>query len=243
MAWRIRVQTFVAVITLVCAAVPAGADITALAPFGVVLDNRNELVGVAVAADGGRYVSDRGAGIVYRVTPNGGVTSAASSLDRPAGLAFDSAGRLLIAEEHAGRVLRLEPNGSLTVLATGIKTPRWIAVSGDGSLYISAHRLTSPDGPDPSEGRTIVRLGADGTLAEVATGIRAVEGLVRIEGSLVAASKGLQSGASSQGVLLRYPVNPGETSERRPRGSAQVSSNQSDSHSMRWERFTSRRRN
>lgn len=187
----------------------ASADqpLTALAPIETILDARNELVGVAVLADGTRYVSDRGAGIVYRVTASGTVTPAASGLNRPAGLAVDSAGRLLIAEEQAGRVLRLESNGSLTVLATGIKTPRWLAVNPDGSLYVTAHRLTGPDGPDTSEGRAILRLAASGTLSVVATGIRQAQGLARLNGALIVASKGLESGADSTGMLLRFTVN------------------------------------
>jgi RHS repeat-associated protein len=188
------------------AAAPAAAQITALAPFDTTLDGRNELVGVAVGADGSRYVSDRGAGFVYRIDAAGAPTTAAANLDRPAGLALDANGRLLIAEEHAGRILRLEANGSLTVLATGLKTPRWIVVNPDGSLYVSAHRVTSPDGADDSEGRVIVRVVIGGSMSEVATGIRQAQGLTRVNGSLIVASKGLASGPDSAGVLLRYPV-------------------------------------
>lgn len=187
---------------------PVGADqpITALDPFDIVLDGRNELVGVAVTEDGTLYVADRGAGIVYQVAPGGVVSQAISGLDRPAGLALDAAGRLLIAEEHRGRVLRLEPNKTLTVVATDIKTPRWIVVNGDGSLYITAHRLLPPDGADTSQGRTILRIVPDGSLTLVASDINHVEGLTRLNGSLIAASKGLAGGPDSAGMLLRYPV-------------------------------------
>src|SRR5439155_7312334 len=118
----------------------AERQITALASVETVLDGRDELIGVAVTADGTLYVSDRGAGIVYRLPTSGALGRAASGLDRPAGLALDGGGRLLIAEERAGRILRLEASGALTVLATGIETPRWLAVASDGSLYIGAHR-------------------------------------------------------------------------------------------------------
>src|SRR3989454_6760470 len=117
----------------------AERQITALASVETVLDGRDELVGVAVTADGARYVSDRGAGIVYRVSAVGALSIAIKRLDRPAGLTRDAEGRLLIAEEGADRILRLEPSGALTVLVTGIKKPRWMAAA-DGSLYISAHR-------------------------------------------------------------------------------------------------------
>ena len=85
--------------------IPASAcadqPIAALAPVETVLDGRDELIGVAVTADGTRYVSDRGAGIVYRLSASGALGRAASGLDRPAGLALDGDGRLLIAEERA----------------------------------------------------------------------------------------------------------------------------------------------
>jgi glucose/arabinose dehydrogenase len=171
--------------------------VNALAPSEIVLDGRQELVGVAVAADGTLYVSDRGAGVIYRIAPSGALSIAVAGLDRPAGLALDTAGRLLIAEEKAGRILRLEPRGALTVLATGIKRPRWLAVSPDDALYVSAHRLTAPDGTDETEGREILRLVPGGSLTVVASGVRRLEGLVRLNGALVAATKGLESEAES----------------------------------------------
>ncbi|MBI4638965.1 MAG: hypothetical protein HY727_21720 [Candidatus Rokubacteria bacterium] len=192
---------------LLSARAASGAEpITALAPIETVLDGYQELVGVAVTTDGTIYTSDRGAGVVHRIAPGGAVSTAASGLHRPAGLALDTEGRLLIAEEGAGRLLRLEPNGALTVLAIGIKTPRWIALSADDTLYLTAHRLTAPDGSEPTEGREILRLDPGGSLAVVATGIRQVEGLARLNGVLVTASKGLESGADSAGALLQYPI-------------------------------------
>src|SRR2546425_1485622 len=176
----------------------AERQITALASVETVLDGRDELVGVAVTADGARYVSDRGAGIVYRVSAVGALSIAIKRLDRPAGLTLDAEGRLLIAEEGADRILRLEPSGALTVLVTGMKKPRWMAAA-DGSLYISAHRQMPRD--DGRRGRAprddadaggeeaILRLAPDGTLATVADGMQQVEALALGEGYLDAAAK------------------------------------------------------
>src|SRR3989449_965908 len=157
----------------------AERQITALPSVETVLDGRDELVGVAVTADGARYVSDRGAGSVYRVSAVGALSIALKRLDRPAGLALDAEGRLLIAEEGAGRILRLEPSGALTVLVTGIKKPRWMAAA-DGSLYISAHRqIPRDDGrrgraprddADASGEEAILPLAPHGTPATVADG-------------------------------------------------------------------------
>jgi RHS repeat-associated protein len=204
------IATAVAAFSLASSATRADQPVTALAPFDVIVDARAELVGVAVAGDDTRYVSDRGAGAVYRLTSMGTLTTVAANLDRPAGLAVSADGRLLIVEEHAGRVVRLEPNGALTVVATGLKTPRWIVVSDDDTLYVTAHRLTTPDGTDRTEGRVVVRIDlATGVMAEVATDIRSAQGLARVNGALIVASKGVATGPESSGVLLQYPVTPG----------------------------------
>lgn len=209
-AIAVRFVTGVALTAALVAALPAVARAvdspTALAPFDAVLDGRTELVGAAVAPDGTAYVSDRAAGIVYRIA-NGTAPALVTNLDRPAGLALDAEGRLLIAEEQAGRILRREADGALTTLATGIKTPRWLAINPDGSVYVSAHRLTAPDGADTTEGREIVRLVPGQGMTVVATGLRKLEGLVRVNGHLVAATQGLASGAGSSGMLLRFAVN------------------------------------
>ncbi len=187
---------------------PAAPTISALAPIETLLDNRQELVGVAVEANGTIYVSDRAAGLIYRLPPAGPLTVPVAGLDHPAGLAIDEAGRLLIAEEKAGRILRLEPSGALSVVAAALKSPRWLALGPDGALYLSAHRLHGQDGADPTEGREILRLGPDASLTVVATGLRRLEGLALLDGHLVAATKGLTSGPESTGTLLRFHLLP-----------------------------------
>lgn len=179
--------------------------IVPLAPVEVVLDGRNELVGVVVDADGTVYVSDRGSGHVYRLAPDGTVAVVASNLDRPAGLALDAEGRLLVAEEKANRVLRVAPGGAVTTLGAGMKTPRWIAVAPSGAVYVSVHRLVNPDGQDAEEGREIVLLQPGVGLSVVAGGIRRLESLVLQDDALIAATMGLESGPEGAGALLRFP--------------------------------------
>jgi PKD repeat protein/sugar lactone lactonase YvrE len=181
--------------------------ISALAPVEIVLDGHQELVGVVVTVDGTLYVSDREAGLVLRRAPAGLPAVAAQNLDHPAGLALDGDGRLLIVEEGAGRILRLEPSGALTVLATGIKKPRWIAAATDDDLlYFSAKRLRSSDEDEDGEADQILRLAPGQSLTVAATGLRHLEGLVRVPGALVVATRGLKPGAELPGTLLHYPV-------------------------------------
>ena len=199
--------TTVAALVLVSSATTADQPVTAHAPFDVAMDGRNELVGVAVAPDGAVYVSDRGAGVIYRVSGTATPTTVAQNLDRPAGLSFTLDGRLLIAEEQTGRILRLGDNGALSVVASGLTTPRWITTHADGALYVTAHRLTSREGADGLDGRLVVRIDVDSSgVSEVATGIRAAQGLTVVDDHLVVASSGIGPGPTSNGALLRYPV-------------------------------------
>ncbi|MGH7313498.1 MAG: IPT/TIG domain-containing protein, partial [Candidatus Rokuibacteriota bacterium] len=182
------------------------SSINALAPVEVVLDSAQELVGVAVKLDGTAYVSDAAAGVVYQIAPDGTASVAVSGLQRPAGLALDLFGRLLIAEEGAGRVLRRASTGALTELASGLHAPRWLAANLDGSLYVS-HHGGPPDGPDPSEGREIVRIAPGQSPLVVATGLSRLEGLARVGADLIAATVSPQS--TPTGQLLRFPLRPG----------------------------------
>jgi hypothetical protein len=61
-------------LVLVAALIPSTSyapvePIAALAPVEVVLDGSQELVGVAVTLDATAYVSDAGAGVVYKISP------------------------------------------------------------------------------------------------------------------------------------------------------------------------------
>src|SRR5947209_17570547 len=75
----------------------AERQITALASVETVLDGRDELVGVAVTAAGARYVSDRGAGSVYRVSAVGALSIALKRLE---------IGRASVGKEGKSRVSR-----------------------------------------------------------------------------------------------------------------------------------------
>ncbi|MEX2148140.1 MAG: hypothetical protein WED01_14125, partial [Candidatus Rokuibacteriota bacterium] len=202
--WTLALAALAAT-SLLVSPVLAEPPITALAPVDTILDGRHELVGVAVTADGVRYVSDRGAGLVYRLDAGGALTVAAANLDRPAGLALDAQERLLVVEEHAGRIRRLEA-GALTVIAQGLKKPRWIVAAGDGAFYVSVDRVHESGRPPHEHGGGIVRIAVDGAAAVVATGIDHVEGLARVNGHLLAASRGLVRRRPPAGTLLRYAV-------------------------------------
>ena len=88
---------------------------------------------------------------VFRITPGGGVSVAASGLTAILGLDFDALGRMYVLETStgntptppflvpgSGRVLRLTSAGR-EVVATGLTSPTAMAFGPDNRLYVS-HR-------------------------------------------------------------------------------------------------------
>ena len=86
----------------------------------------------------------------------GPATSA--QLNDPMGMAFDSGGNLYVADRAANVVRRIS-GGIITTAAIGLSQPFDVAVDSHGGLFIA----------DTGNSR-VVRVGADGTLADVAAG-------------------------------------------------------------------------
>ena len=138
--------------------------------------------GVAVDASGNVYFSDNIDHRIRKVSPSGVITTVAGNghpgfagdggpasealLNRPYGLAVDSANRLYVADLGNGRVRRISPDGVITTIAGGGQnrpgggsadplaakfTPRNVAVGRDGTVYFSDfadHRIfkVTPEG-------------------------------------------------------------------------------------------------
>lgn len=86
---------------------------------------------------------------IYKLTPDGSVSVAASGLTAVLGIAFDAQGRLYALETDtvagfpgpsaagSGMVVRVNDDGTLTTIATGLTFPTAMAFSPDGELYVS----------------------------------------------------------------------------------------------------------
>jgi hypothetical protein len=72
---------------------------------------------------------------VYEFMPNGGSTTFASGLDRPCGLAFNSAGDLFEADSLGGHIYEFTPNGGSTTFASGVSYPVGLAFNSAGDLF------------------------------------------------------------------------------------------------------------
>jgi len=90
----------------------------------------------------GLLFSDIPANIVYRWTPEGGVSVYLQPSGNSNGLALDSEGRLLLAQHGNRRVARIETDGTETALATHyegnrLNSPNDLAVKSDGSIFFT----------------------------------------------------------------------------------------------------------
>ena len=66
------------------------------------------------------------------------VTTFATGLASPLGLAFDDAGNLYVAENGANRIARITPAGGISVFATGITQPWCLAFDAFGNLLVTS---------------------------------------------------------------------------------------------------------
>jgi hypothetical protein len=116
-----------------------------------------------VVHDGDFYIANlgpfpvhRGTEKVYRVSPSGQVSVAASGLTAAVGLAFDKQGQLYVletsTEENAeptpgtGRVVRVSASGGLEEVASRLTTPTAMVFGPDGMLYVSHLGFGAPAG-------------------------------------------------------------------------------------------------
>jgi len=92
------------------------------------------LVGLVVPS----FAASAGASAITAITglPTGTVTTFASGLPGPTGVAFDAAGNMYVAMADSGQILEYAP-GSVTptVFATGVITPMALAFDSNGYLY------------------------------------------------------------------------------------------------------------
>lgn len=107
-------------------------------------------VGTAFDAAGNLYVTEWGGGL-RKIATDGTVSTLASALDQPFGVAVGSDGSVFVASSGRNKVLKISQAGVVTTLAgsgtalsdDGIGTaasfaaPRGLAIDGAGNLYVS----------------------------------------------------------------------------------------------------------
>lgn len=105
----------------------------------------------------GTFPVNPGTQNIYKLTPDGNVTVAASGLTAVLGIAFDAQGRLYALETDtvagfpgpaaagSGMVVRVNADGSLTTIAAGLTFPSAMTFDADGdALYVSNNGFGVP---------------------------------------------------------------------------------------------------
>jgi hypothetical protein len=103
--------------------------------------------GVAVAASGQVYVTDRDNHVVVRLNAEGGFdaewgTSGSSSsdvgkFDSPCGMALDASGNLYVADKYNDRIQKFDGSAWTEFVNSGLSEPQDVAVDSSGNVYVA----------------------------------------------------------------------------------------------------------
>ena len=102
--------------------------------------------GLAFDPQGQLYVSSRYDGTVYRVTPNGTLSTYAEGMGVATGIAFDKEGNLYVGD-RSGTIWRIAPDRQIFVFATLEPSiaAYHLAFAPDGTLYVTGPTTSSFD--------------------------------------------------------------------------------------------------
>lgn len=112
------------------------------------------LADLAVAADGTVYLTESDGGRVRKITPAGDVTTLATGLASPRGIAFDPDGNLLVANGGDGTVRKVTPMGAVTTLFTA--SPRGGEIEVDAAGNILSGGFPAVDRITPAGVQTVL---------------------------------------------------------------------------------------
>ena len=105
-------------------------------PITVRAEKLGRPTGLAVGSTGDLFTSDLIGGRVMRISAQGLVTTFATGIPNPQGIAFDAFGHLLVASA-GGTVYRVTPQGQATPFITDAGFPYWVAVALDGRIWLT----------------------------------------------------------------------------------------------------------
>jgi sugar lactone lactonase YvrE len=129
----------VLILLLTCPILASAQEVSTL------VSSINASGGISFGPDGNIYVADFGILLsnpngttVYKVTPQGTVTTFATGFTGASGNDFDASGDLIQANIAAGRIDRISPSGVRTTIAnTGLQGPVGVAVASNGDIFVA----------------------------------------------------------------------------------------------------------
>lgn len=151
--------------------------------------------GMAFDGEGQLYVSSRYDGTVYRVAPNGAMSTYAEGMGIATGIAFDRQGSLYVGD-RSGTIWRIAPDRQIFVYATlePSVAAYHLAFAPDGLLYVS--------GPTTSSFDAIYTVDSHGTVNVFYRGLGRPQGLAfDAQGNLYVAA----SLAGKRGIVRITP--------------------------------------
>jgi len=129
------------------------------------------ILGLTANSSGYLFATNPGLGTVYKISPNGIVTTIATGLSNPFGIALDSSDNVFVTNLDLGvsggsSIIKITPSDAITTFATGLFNPVFMTIDGSNNLYVS------------NQGNnTISKITPSGTLSAFAPGINGPEGL------------------------------------------------------------------
>lgn len=150
---------------------------------------------IAFDREGQMYVSSRFEGTVYRVAPNGTMSTYAESMGVATGIAFDRQGNLYVGD-RSGTIFKIAPDRQIFVFATlePSVSAYHLAFGPQGDLFVT--------GPTTSSFDCVYKIDAHGTVSTFYRGLGRPQGLAfDIEGNLYAAA----SLAGKRGIVKITP--------------------------------------
>ncbi len=131
--------------------------------------------GLAIGPDGYLYVSSRAEGTVYRVSPEGAVSTYAEGLGIATGIAFDRDGNLYVGD-RSGTIFKVGPDRGLADRETFVVatlepsiSAYHLAFNDEGTLFVT--------GPTTSSNQSIHAIDRDGNTTVFYQGVGRAQGL------------------------------------------------------------------